>query len=93
MTSFAHAPYPAQHPGVIRAEQAVQTFRQVVADLQNPKGVLAALLQPLRLLARTCANRWQQAALARHQARQDALMWEMAQQDTRLMSEIRRAQG
>jgi hypothetical protein len=93
MTSFAHAPYPAQHPGVIRAEQAVQTFRQVVADLQNPKGVLAALLQPLRLLARAFANHWQQAALARHQARQDALMWEMAQQDPRLMSEIRRAQG
>jgi len=93
MTSFAHAPYPAQHPGVIRAEQAVQTFRQVVADLQNPKGVLAALLQPLRLLARAFANHWQQAALVRHQARQDALMWELAQQDPRLMSEIRRAQG
>ena len=93
MTSFAHASYPAQHPGVIRAEQVVQTFRQVVADLQNPNGVLAALLQPLRLLARAVANHWQQAALARHQARQDALMWEMAQQDPRLMSEIRRAQG
>jgi hypothetical protein len=93
MTSFAHAPYPAQHPGVVRAEQAVQTFREVVADLQNPKGVLAALLQPLRLLARTCTNHWQHAALARRQARQDALMWEMAQQDPRLMSEIRRAQG
>jgi hypothetical protein len=64
-----------------------------VADLQNPKGVLAALLQPLRLLARTCTNHWQHAALARRQARQDALMWEMAQQDPRLMSEIRRAQG
>ena len=93
MTSFAHAPYPAQHPGVARVEQAVQTLREVVADLQSTKGVLAALLQPLRLLARTCASRWQHAALVRHQAQQDALMWEMAQQDPRLMSEIRRAQG
>ena len=47
MTSFAHASYPAQHPGVIRAEQAVQTFRQVVADLQNQVAELTERLAKL----------------------------------------------
>jgi hypothetical protein len=93
MTSFAHADYPQQHAGVIRAEQAVETFKQVAADLQNPKGPLASLIAPLRIVA---AAAWEQAkrtAVAWHLARQDARMWELARHDHRLMAEIRRAQG
>ena len=88
MTTFVHAEYPAQHPGVIRAERTVETFKQVAADLQNPKGVLAALVQPLSLVARAAAQQWQSFVQARHAARQDALMWEIAQQDPRMMAEI-----
>jgi hypothetical protein len=91
MTTFVHAEYPAQHPGVIRAERTVETFKQVAADLQNPKGVLVALVQPLSLLARAVAQQWQSFVQARRAAQQDALMWEIAQQDPRLMAEIHRA--
>jgi hypothetical protein len=91
MTTFVHAEYPAQHPGVIRAERTVETFKQVAADLQDPKGVLAALIQPLNLLARAVAQKWQSFVQARRAAQQDALMWEIAQQDPRLMAEIQRA--
>ena len=93
MTSFAHADYPTQHPGVIRAEQAVETFRQVAADLQNPKGVLAALVQPVVLIVRALVAQTRRHLQAWRLARQDALMWEMAQHDPRVMAEIRRARG
>ncbi len=93
MTSFARADYPTQHPGVIRAEQALATFRQVAADLQSPKGVLAALIQPLVLLARALRDQTRRHLQAWRLARQDALMWELAQHDPRVMAEIRRAQG
>jgi len=93
MTSFAHADYPTQHPGVIRAEQAVETFRQVAADLQNPKGVPAALAQPVVLIVRALVAQTRRHLQAWRLARQDARMWELAQQDHRLLAEIRRAQG
>ncbi len=93
MTSFARADYPTQHPGVIRAELALATFRQVAADLQSPKGVLAALIQPLVLLARALRDQTRRHLQAWRLARQDALMWELAQHDPRVMAEIRRAQG
>ena len=93
MTSFAHADYPQQHAGVIRAEQAVEAFKQVAADLQNPKGPLASLLAPVRILAAAAWAEAQRTAAAWQLARQDARMWELAQQDNRLMAEIRRAQG
>lgn len=93
MTSFARADYPTQHPGVIRAEQALATFRQVAADLQSPKGVLAALIQPLVLIARALRDQTRRHLQAWRLARQDALMWELAQHDPRVMAEIRRAQG
>ena len=89
MTSFAHAEYPTQHPGVIRAEQALETFKQVAADLQNPIGALAALIAPVSLVARTLAAQVQRHVLAWRMARQDARMWELAQHDHRLMAEIR----
>jgi hypothetical protein len=92
MTSFAHAEYPTQHPGVIRAEQAVETFRQVAADLQHPKGVFAALAQPLVLAGRYLMEQIRRHRQAWRLARQDALMWELAQHDPRVMAEIRRAQ-
>mgnify|MGYP006272974211 CR=1 FL=1 len=89
MTSFVHAEYPAQHPGVIRAEQAVETFKQVAADLHNPKGVLAALITPVSLATRTLATEVRRHVQAWRMARQDARMWELAQNDHRLMAEIR----
>ena len=89
MTSFAHAEYPSQHPGVVRAEQAVETFKQVATDLQNPKGVLAALIAPVSLLARSISFQIQRHLRAWWLACQDARMWELAQSDHRLMAEIR----
>ncbi|MEY2661619.1 MAG: hypothetical protein RLZZ123_2791 [Pseudomonadota bacterium] len=93
MTSFAHADYPTQHPGVIRAEQAIATFRQIAADLQSPKGVLAALVRPFALMACAFGQQVRRHLQAWRLARQDAIMWEMAQHDPRLMTELRRAQG
>ena len=91
MTSFAHAEYPSQHPGVIRAQQAVETFKQVAADLQNPKGPLATLTAPVRMIAAAAWSEVQRTLKAWRLARQDARMWELAQHDHRLMAEIRRA--
>ena len=93
MTSFAHADYPQQHAGVVRAEQAVEALKQVVTDLQHPKGPLANLIAPLRILAAAAWTEAKRTAAAWQLARQDARMWELAQQDHRLMAEIRRAQG
>ena len=93
MTSFAHADYPQQHAGVIRAEQAVEAFKQVAADLQNPKGPLAGLFSTVSIVAATAWAQAKRTAVAWHLARQDARMWELAQHDHRLMAEIRRAQG
>jgi hypothetical protein len=91
MTSFAHADYPTQHPGVIRAEQAFETWRQIATDLRSPKGLLAALVQPLVLIARALGEQTRRHLQAWRLARQDAWMWEMAQHDPRVMAEIRRA--
>ncbi len=93
MTSFVRAEYPTQHPGVIRAQQAVETLRLVADDLRSPKGVLAALVQPLILIARALRDQTRRHLQAWRLARQDALMWELAQHDPRVMAEIRRAQG
>ncbi|MDI9331733.1 MAG: hypothetical protein QM527_10590 [Alphaproteobacteria bacterium] len=93
MTSFAHADYPTQHPGVIRAEQAYQTFREVAANLQNPKGPLAAIVTPVRLAWHALRTQVARHVRAWFLARQDARMWEMAVRDPRLMAEIRRARG
>ncbi|MEY2620245.1 MAG: hypothetical protein RIT26_65 [Pseudomonadota bacterium] len=93
MTSFAHVEYPSQHPGVVRAQHALVTLRQVATDLRSPKGVLAALVRPLALLARALREQTRRHLQAWRLARQDALMWEMAQLDPRLMAELRRARG
>ncbi len=92
MTSFARADYPTQHPGVIRAEQAFETLKQVATDLQNPKGPLAALIAPLRMIAVAAWSEAKRTLAAWRLASQDARMWELAQQDHRLLAEIRRAQ-
>ncbi len=77
MTAFAHVDFPAQHPGVVRAERTIEL---VVPALR----ALAALGEPL---VRACEG-WK---AGRRQARADAQYWNAALSDARIMADISRA--
>jgi hypothetical protein len=62
MTSFAHVDYPTQHPGVIRAERAVQNIRAITQRLDRgtaaPSVFLAALVAALLVVANQLVETW-----------------------------------
>jgi hypothetical protein len=76
MTSFAHVGYPTQHPGLVRAERAVQSVR--------------SLAHRFHVSARLQAWLKRQAA-ERRQAAEDAKLWQVALNDDRVMADLSRA--
>ncbi|HNZ91291.1 MAG TPA: hypothetical protein PKM82_08790 [Acidovorax sp.] len=62
MTSFAHVSYPAQHPGVIRAENAIAALKNVAAGFDGARGaaslLLAAVVAALLVVANQVIDTW-----------------------------------
>jgi hypothetical protein len=59
MTSFAHVTYPAEHPGVRRAERVVQAARALAKT--TPAGaslLLAAIVAALLVVANQLVDTW-----------------------------------
>jgi hypothetical protein len=62
MTSFVHTDYPAQHPGVDRAEHVIESFTRATAQFEGARGVasllLAALVAALMVVANQVIETW-----------------------------------
>lgn len=62
MTSFAHAAYPTQHPGVVRAERVVQAVRALAQRLDGTRAtaslLLAAIVAALLVVANQVVDTW-----------------------------------
>lgn len=62
MTSFAHVVYPTQHPGVVRAENAVVALKNAVAGFDGARGaaslLLAAVVAALLVVANQVVDTW-----------------------------------
>jgi len=79
MTAFAHVDFPAQHPGVTRAERTVELLSPALR-------ALAAIGSPL-------VRAYEGWKAGREQARSDAEYWRAALDDARIMADISRAMG
>ena len=44
MTSFAHVDYPTQHPGVVRAENAIAALKNFAAGFDGARGAASLML-------------------------------------------------
>lgn len=62
MTSFAHVSYPTQHPGVVRAENAIAALKLVAAGFDGARGaaslMLAAVVAALLVVANQVIDTW-----------------------------------
>ena len=62
MTSFAHVSYPTQHPGVVRAENAIAALKNVAAGFDGARGaaslMLAAVVAALLVVANQVIDTW-----------------------------------
>ncbi|MDP3135249.1 MAG: hypothetical protein Q8N17_02815 [Burkholderiaceae bacterium] len=62
MTSFVHIEYPAQHPGVVRAENAAKAFAKIIHEFDGARGaaalMLAALVSALLVVANQVIDTW-----------------------------------
>ena len=78
MTSFVHTEYPSQHPGVARAEQAVQTFRRLGTGFNGARGaatlLLSAVVAALLVVANQVVDTWTEG----HLLMAWVLMWTIA---------------
>ena len=67
MTSFAHVEYPTEHPGVVRAERAIETFRQATRNFEGARGaaalLLAAIVAALLVVANQVIDTWTEGHL------------------------------
>ena len=67
MTSFAHVSQPVQHPGVVRAERAAQSLKQVIAGFDASRGgaslLLAAIVAALLVVAGQVVDTWTEGHL------------------------------
>lgn len=67
MTSFAHVDYPTEHPGVVRAENAVVALKGVAANFEGARGaatlVLAAVVSALLVVANQVIDTWTEGHL------------------------------
>ena len=67
MTSFVHTEYPLQHPGVVRAEQAAQTFSHLVKGFNGARGaatlLLSAVVAALLVIANQVVETWTEGHL------------------------------
>lgn len=62
MTSFAHVDHPAEHPGVVRAENAAAAVRQIATRFDGARGaatlLLAAVVSALLVVANQMIDTW-----------------------------------
>ena len=62
MTTFVHTDFPVQHPGVVRAEHAVESFKQATQSFDGARGVasllLAARVSALVVVANQVIEAW-----------------------------------
>lgn len=62
MTSFAHVEYPTEHPGVVRAERAVQSIKRLAAGFDGARAsaslLLAAVVAALLVVANDVVETW-----------------------------------
>lgn len=86
MTTFVHIDYPTQHPGVARAERTYEAL-SAAGHGNLLVGLLALIGSPVVRLGRSL-QAWR---AARREARSDALYWEAALGDARVMADISRA--
>ncbi|MGE0497361.1 MAG: hypothetical protein AB7I35_15205 [Ramlibacter sp.] len=67
MNSFVHTEYPAQHPGVTRAEQATQAVKGLVGQFDGARGaatlLLAAIVAALLVVANQVVDTWTEGHL------------------------------
>jgi hypothetical protein len=62
MTSFVHVDYPTQHPGVVRAENAIAALKNAAAGFDGARGaaslMLAAVVAALLVVANQVIDTW-----------------------------------
>jgi hypothetical protein len=67
MTTFVHTDFPVQHPGVVRAEHAVERFKQATQPFEGARGVasllLAALVSTLVVVVNQVIETWSEGHL------------------------------
>jgi hypothetical protein len=67
MNSFVHTEYPAQHPGVIRAERATQAIQKASQRFDGARGaatlLLAAVVAALMVVANQVIETWTEGHL------------------------------
>lgn len=67
MTSFANVPYPTEHPGVVRAENAIAALKQAVAGFDSARGaatgLMAAVVSALLVVANQVIDTWSEGHL------------------------------
>ena len=67
MTSFVHVDQPTQHPGVVRAERAVQTLTHIARSFEGTRGgaslLLAAIVAALLVVAGQVVDSWTEGHL------------------------------
>lgn len=67
MTSFVHTDYALQHPGVVRAEQAVETLGYVVKSVTGSRAtatlLLSAIVSALLVAANQVVDTWSEGHL------------------------------
>jgi hypothetical protein len=93
MSRFVHVHYPAQHGGVARVEQAMDTLRGQAAGhaLDSLLHALSQIGAPLVRLAghgRTAFATWREG---HRQREEDRKLWNLALTDARVMADLSRA--
>lgn len=67
MNSFVHTEFPAQHPGVIRAERATQALQRAARRFDGARGaatlLLAAIVAALLVVANQVVETWTEGHL------------------------------
>lgn len=62
MTSFTSVQYPTEHPGVVRAENAVQALKSITSGFDGARGaaslLLAAVVSALLVVANQVIDTW-----------------------------------
>ena len=67
MNNFVHTEYPAQHPGVMRAERVASALRGAVSRFDGARGaatlLLAAVVSALLVVANQVVDTWSEGHL------------------------------
>lgn len=67
MTSFANVEYPLEHPGVVRAENALSALKRLAARFDGARGaaslLLAALVSAVLVVAHQVIDTWSEGHL------------------------------